>query len=236
MLALKAIDADRLSSIQQRLAGSGRAQIKDLLTEESATELFEKASVAPFNVVSRKSDGHMDMSAQWLDMLNPGQKQSLAQAIQSAAQTDFQYLYDNFPLYDAVQAGNADPFWASVLAFLNSDAFLGLARSVTGEARIAMADAQLTRFRRGHFLSEHDDQAEGKQRYYAYVLNLTPAWKIDWGGLLAFHGEDGNVSEAFTPSFNTLNLLQVPAAHSVTQVALSAGGHRLSITGWLRGR
>ena len=50
-----------------------------------------------------------------------------------------------------------------------------------------------------------------------------------------FHGDDGNVAEAFTPCFNTLNLLRVPTPHSVTQVALSAGEDRISVTGWLRG-
>ncbi|WP_426039530.1 2OG-Fe(II) oxygenase family protein [Brevundimonas sp. DC300-4] len=93
----------------------------------------------------------------------------------------------------------------------------------------------MTRFRKGHFLTEHDDTAEGKNRLYAYVLGLTPGWRIDWGGLLAFHDAEGNVGEAFTPRFNTLNLLKVPAPHSVTQVALSAGADRVSITGWLRG-
>lgn len=44
------------------------------------------------------------------------------------------------------------------------------------------------------------------------------------------------MAEAFTPRFNTLNLLKVPSPHSVTQVALSAGADRLSVTGWLRGR
>lgn len=49
------------------------------------------------------------------------------------------------------------------------------------------------------------------------------------------YGADGNVAEAFTPRFNTLNLLKVPTPHSVTQVALSAAADRISVTGWLRG-
>jgi len=51
-------------------------------------------------------------------------------------------------------------------------------RDLTGEPRIALADVQLTRLRPGHFLTEHDDHAEGKNRSFAYVLNLTPAWRI----------------------------------------------------------
>lgn len=155
--------------------------------------------------------------------------------MQASATDGFQYLYDNHPIYDLTQAGLAAPVWADLLAFLNGPAFLDLMRQVTGEPRIAMADAQLTRFRPGHFLTAHDDTADGKNRYFAYVLGLTEGWRIDWGGLLAFHDDEGNVAEAFTPRFNTLNLLHVPAPHSVTQVALSAGADRVSVTGWLRG-
>lgn len=228
-------DAQKRADVRSRLALTGRTQIDRFLNEASAHALHQVAYSETYNVVSRRTTGHMDMSQQWLDMLTPPQKQGLAQAIQKAATSDFQYLYDNYPIYDAVQDGSAPPVWKTVCDFLNGDTFLALMRDVTGEARIAMANAQLTRFRRGHFLTEHSDAAEGKNRYYAYVLNLTPIWRIDWGGLLAFHGEDGNVSEAFTPRFNALNLLKVPSPHSVTQVALSAGGERISITGWLRG-
>jgi len=228
-------DAQKRTDVRSRLALTGRAQVNGFLNEDSAQELYQLAHCETYNVVSRRSTGHMDMSPQWLDMLTPPQKQGLAQAIQQAATSDFQYLYDNYPIYDAVHDGSAPSVWKSVYDFLNGKIFLDLMRDVTGETRIAMADAQLTRFRRGHFLTEHSDASEGKKRYYAYVLNLTPVWRIDWGGLLAFHGDDGNVSEAFTPRFNTLNLLKVPSPHSVTQVALSAGGERISITGWLRG-
>lgn len=168
--------------------------------------------------------------------LQPGQKQALVQAVQTSAQSDFQYLYDNHPIYDLVQAGQATPIWTDLLPLLNGEDFLGLMRDLTGEPRIALADLQLTRYRTSHFLTEHDDHADGKNRFFAYVLNLTPVWRIEWGGLLAFHGADGNVVEAFTPRFNTLNLLKVPQPHSVTQVALSAAADRISVTGWLRGR
>jgi Rps23 Pro-64 3,4-dihydroxylase Tpa1-like proline 4-hydroxylase len=105
---------------------------------------------------------------------------------------------------------------------------------VTGDERIAYVDAQATRYRPGHFLTEHTDDVAGKQRLYAYVLNLTPAWRIDWGGLLLFHAPDGHVAEAYCPRFNALNVFAVPQAHSVSVVAPFAPAHRLSVTGWLR--
>ena len=151
-----------------------------------------------------------------LHSLEPHQRQALGQAVQTAATDEFQYLFDNHPIYDLAEAGAAAPVWADLVAFLNGEAFLGLMREATGEPRIASADAQLTRFRKGHFLTEHDDTAEGKNRLYAYVLGLTPGWRIDWGGLLAFHDADGHVSEAYTPTFNALNIFRVPQQHAAS--------------------
>lgn len=85
-------------------------------------------------------------------------------------------------------------------------------------------------------VSDRDDQVAGKERLFAYVLNFTPSWRADWGGLLAFLAPDGHVSEAYTPVFNALNIIRVPQPHAVTQVASFAGGDRLSITGWIRAR
>lgn len=226
---------EQRARIRERLARTGRAQIDGVLAEADAEALHDAATAVEYNTVTRRGAGHVDLPGAWLASLEPDRKQALGQAVQASAREDFQYLYDNHPIHDLVQAGEAAPVWRDLLAFLNGDAFLTLMRDLTGETRIAMADAQLTRYRIGHFLTEHDDHAEGKNRFFAYVLNLTPAWRIEWGGLLAFHGADGNVTEAFTPRFNTLNLLKVPAPHSVTQVALSAGADRISVTGWLRG-
>jgi SM-20-related protein len=109
-------------------------------------------------------------------------------------------------------------------------------RVVTGKKGIDFADAQATAYGPGHFLTAHDDEVAGKQRHAAYVFNLTPVWRVDWGGLLLFHGADGHVSRGFTPSFNALNIFAVPQPHSVSMVAPFAANRRYSVTGWLRGR
>jgi len=233
--ALGKVPSETLSAVRERLARTGRAQLPEVLASSYAMALRQAADAVDFNIVTRRSTGHVDLPAAWLASLDPQRRQALGETVQASATDQFQYLFDNHPIYDMAQGGAAAPVWADLVAFLNGEAFLGLMREVTGEPRIALADAQLTRFRKGQFLTEHDDTAEGKNRFFAYVLNLTPVWRIDWGGLLAFHGEDGNVAEAFTPRFNTLNLLRTPQPHSVTQVALSAGADRVSVTGWLRG-
>ncbi|MNS94063.1 hypothetical protein D3C86_1409980 [compost metagenome] len=232
---LGALSEQQRQVIHERLARTGRSQVVDVLSGAYAEHLSAQAAKAPFNTVTRRATGHVDLPAAWLASLEPEQRRGLGERVQASATDAFQYLYDNHPIYDLNEAGQVDSVWSELVGFLNGDAFLGLMRDLTAESNIALADAQLTRFRPAHFLTEHDDHADGKKRYFAYVLNLTPRWKIDWGGLLAFHGDDGNVAEAFTPRFNTLNLLRVPAPHSVTQVALSAGADRYSVTGWLRG-
>lgn len=225
-------DVERIAA---RLATKGRAQIPNILTADVAHRLRAAAEEVDYAVVTTGDNGHIDLPSIYLDSLDPVRKRTLGGLVQSAATSRFQYLFDNHPIHDMAQTRTAAPAWRDLVAWLNGDAFLGLMRRLTGDTRIAMADAQLTRFRPGHFLTRHDDHAEGKNRLYAYVLNLTADWDADWGGLLAFHGADGNVEEAFTPRFNTLNLLKTPQLHSVTQVALFAGTHRVSVTGWLRG-
>lgn len=228
--------ADR-AALAARLAATGRVQIPDLLEDASAAMLRDEATLrTPFQTVTLGGKGHVDLPAAWLEGLTPAQRTDMGRAAQEAATERFHYLYDNHPLWDLDQVGRLDGVWKAWVDFANSEAFLGPMREITGEPRIAFADAQVTRYRRGHFLTAHDDGVEGKNRYFAYVMNLTPRWKIEWGGLLMFHGDDGHVAEAFLPNFNSLNLLKVPALHSVSQVSLFAGDDRLAITGWLRGR
>lgn len=236
MIVRRAIPPAEEAALAERLARGGRVQIPAFLETAAADALLEEARErTAFQTVTTGSQGHVDLPAAWIESLTPDQKADFGKAVQESAAHRFQYLYDNHPIWDLREAGQLSGRWAELLDFLNGEAFLDWARAFTGEDRIAFCDAQVTRYRRGHFLTAHDDDVEGKGRYFAYVLNLSPVWRIDWGGLLMFHGQDGHVAEAFTPSFGALNLLRVPAPHSVSQVALSAGDDRISVTGWLRG-
>jgi Rps23 Pro-64 3,4-dihydroxylase Tpa1-like proline 4-hydroxylase len=123
---------------------------------------------------------------------------------------------------------------AELARFLSSGEAIDFLRAVTGRADIRFADAQATAYGPRHFLTAHDDDVAGKNRAAAYVLNLTPEWRIDWGGLLLFHGADGVVEEGWPPSFNTLNLFAVPQPHSVSYVTPFVPNRRYAVTGWLR--
>lgn len=149
---------------------------------------------------------------------------------QAASQQGFAYAFEHVP---AIEAGFA-PVLSAVNALVMSDAFLEIGRRVLGDDAIRFADAQACRYGPGHFLTTHDDNVAGKHRRAAYVLNLTPQWRADWGGLLLFHDAKGRVTNGLVPAFNVLNIFRVPTNHSVSVVAPFAPARRYSITGWLR--
>ena len=66
------------------------------------------------------------------------------------------------------------------------------------------------------------------------MLNVSPVWRAEWGGLLMFLDEAGDVTETFTPAAGTLNVFRVPQSHAVSMVAPFAAAPRYSITGWWR--
>lgn len=194
----------------------------------SAMEAFDgwKASVAAGGEV-------FELPLKGRVAAEPGKQGWIDQARVDGADPRMQYIFDTRRL-DLESEGAPRDAVSAVLAFLNGPEFIAFVRAVTGDDRIDFADAQATRYRPGHVLTGHDDTAAGKNRLYAYVLNLTRDWRADWGGMLVFEGADGHIEEGFVPAFNALNLFAVPMRHAVTQVASFASRDRLSITGWLR--
>ena len=131
-----------------------------------------------------------------------------------------------------------DPDLKALVRFLNSEGFLDFSRAVTGDAAITLTDVHASWYRPGDFLHTHNDAIEQEfgVRSAAYVLNMTPVWQPEWGGLLNFVREDGHVDGAFKPVFNALNFLKVPQLHFVIAVAGYVTAPRWSFNGWVRRR
>ncbi|MDZ4371857.1 MAG: 2OG-Fe(II) oxygenase family protein [Phenylobacterium sp.] len=186
------------------------------------------------------NDKPYDIGLDALAQFPPERARQLADAVADRAREGFQYQYDAWRLSDLMERGETPDGALAPLAqlyrLLNGEAFLGLIRDLTGEPRAAFADAQATRYRAGDFLTAHDDDVEGKNRLFAYVLGMTPGWRPDWGGLLLFHGPEPWRVEGVSPGFNQLSLFRVPQPHGVSQVAHYVQAHRCSITGWIRYR
>jgi Rps23 Pro-64 3,4-dihydroxylase Tpa1-like proline 4-hydroxylase len=187
--------------------------------------------------IAERSDNAASRTHGREDTLDEAAYRAVLDTAYRNARDSFQFVYDSYMLGRA-RAEGWDPQLQLhvVLDFLNSPDFIEFARYLTGDSAINAVNAQATRYRPGQFLTPHSDQHSGEGRRYAYVINLTPRWKADWGGQLQFIDADGNVSESFMPRWNTLSLFRVPSLHHVSLVSPWAGEERLAITGWFLAR
>jgi SM-20-related protein len=217
----------------------GRLHIPQILTSQSAARVHRcLESETPYKVMLTSDGKVVDLQHWQFNGLTTEQRADLLKRVYEGARRGFQFLYDSHHLSEA---GEPYPdqahYHAAIVKFLNGEPFLNFVRTITGFEEIAFADAQATRYGPNFFLTMHDDNIRTENRLAAYVLNMTPRWVPDWGGLLLFvDPTNGNVSEGYTPTFNALNILRVPQQHLVSQVAPFAGAYRYSVTGWLRKR
>lgn len=222
-------------------ARHGRLHLPGLLPAPQAKAVGAAlAGAVPWHKSLNAHGRSYDLGFDTLADMPAERRAELDAAVVQGGRTGFQYQFDAWRLSDLVEGGQRQggplaPIEAAY-DFLNSTDFLNFIRILTNDSRPAYADAQATRYRAGDFLTAHDDDVEGKKRLYAYVLNFTPVWRPDWGGLLVFHDIDGHVAEGYSPTFNALNIFRVPQLHAVTQVASFVNAERLSITGWIRER
>ena len=213
----------------------GRLHVPDVLAGEDAIALEAALQGAAFRRAVNQGSRIWDLPLDQWNALPPEKRTALTAAAHGNAARDFQYVHDTYRLSAEVEAGRGPggPMEA-LYRLLNGETFLQWVRDLTGDPRPQRADAQVTRYGPGHFLTAHDDEDRAKQRLYAYVLNMTVEWRPDWGGLLLFLDEDGHVAEGYTPAFNALNIFRVPQKHCVSFTAPFAGRPRLSVTGWIK--
>jgi len=155
--------------------------------------------------------------------------------VMERARENYGYLYDSYPMIEAYTSGwDAGHPIHQLTEFINSPEFLELGKTVTGAPLVTKADAQATRYARGHFLTRHIDEGHDKERVAAYTLGFTRNWQPDWGGLLMLLDDNLDISRAFLPRFNVLSIFDGRRIHSVSAVSPFAGGARHQITGWFR--
>ncbi|MFL6861912.1 MAG: 2OG-Fe(II) oxygenase [Allosphingosinicella sp.] len=169
--------------------------------------------------------------------MSAAQRQALDKLAAPGEGKALHYLYERIDLIGAagvMAEAEAATSLGAFARFLSSEAVLGLVRAVTGAAGIGFAQAQATRYAPGHFLTVHNDREDEGGRFAAYVFNLTLVWRPEWGGMLLFHDEAGDVEHGLAPRMNALNLFAVPKRHSVGLVAPFAPRPRHAVTGWFR--
>jgi SM-20-related protein len=216
----------------------GRLHIPQVLREEDARRVHDAlASRTPWNLTVIHDDHFYDVAADELEKMSEEQLRAVDAEVYEFAARQYEGKYRTLRLSELGEPYGGDiPELIELTEFLNDKPFLDFIRGITGSEGIDFADAQATCYVKGDFLHPHFDTDAKKKRIAAYVLSLTPKWKVEWGGLLTYVGPDGHVTEAYTPAWNALNLLRVEELHFVSCVAPFAPASRYSVTGWLRGR
>lgn len=235
-LAENVRDPQFLDRARAALGSAKRLHIPNVLKRSAADRVHQALVATDWRTVLNGANTAHELSADRLASIDPRQQEQMLKEAHARAQVDFQFIYDYYHITQNLATGQEPPgAFADFVAMLNAPDTLELLRKLTGEPRIVSVNAQATRYRPGHFLTQHDDDVQGRDRLFAYVFSFTPVWRADWGGLLMFIGEDGHVKEGYTPAWNALNIFPVGQAHAVSLVAPYAGAFRYSITGWMRG-
>lgn len=225
-------------ALKAAFAAERRVQIHDFLDADSADTLHaELRSREDWRQVVNSGGKVFDLDRATRAAMSPDQLRALDDAVFAGARDGFQHRYEAIRVPDdAAERAASGDMLAAFAAWLSDGPARDLLRDVTGKPAIDFADAQATAYAPGDFLTAHDDAVAGKRRHAAYVFGLTRQWRIEHGGLLLFHGADGNVEQGLMPRFNSLSLFAVPQLHSVSMVTRAAPNRRYSITGWLRSR
>lgn len=233
-----ALDATALA---KAFARDRRLQVREVLTEESATIVQHiLARETPWGLSWQAgAHGPEALRRAELEAMSDEERQGRSKATFAAMRsTAYAFLYSSYPMVEAyVQKWAPDGPHDMLLEYLNDAPVMDFVRTVTGIPDLVKVDAQATLYAPGHFLSVHDDRQSATGRRVAYVLNLCAAeWRPEWGGYLNFYDDDGDVIAGYRPRFNSLNLFTVPQKHAVSFVAPFAPVARFAITGWFRDR
>ena len=214
----------------------GHVQIMPWLTTEAALALHDELNARDdWREAINSGEKVFELDRDNQSRLTPEARARLDAAINAGALAGFQHRYESIRVSDDPEArASSTSLLDQFAVFMSSAEVLNVLKEITGLSDVNFVDAQATGYRPGDFLTSHHDEVAGKNRRAAYVLGLTPQWRAEWGGLLLFHDESGDIRRGLVPRFNCLNLFAVPQSHSVSQVATYAGATRLSVTGWLR--
>jgi Rps23 Pro-64 3,4-dihydroxylase Tpa1-like proline 4-hydroxylase len=228
------LDVQRLAS---QFADARRCQVKRILPKELAVRVQSTLSRdTPWNYTYFDGQRAQTIPLETFAAMDPNKRQEILARVMDVAKQGFGYSYNSFNFHQRFLEGAfpGHPL-REIDTFLNSEAFLGFARKLTGDPEICGTDASASWYGPDHFLNIHNDDPGGYDRRAAFVLNFSANWRTDWGGELKFFAtrRGSELEGAYVPAFNVMNIFALPQYHSVGVVAPFAGAPRLSISGWL---
>ena len=232
----EALPLERLNALAETYSRDGIVRVGGILREDVAAALHAQLRErTDWLQVFNSGDKLFELDRAVRSGLSSEKRAELDNAIYAGARAGFQYRYETIRVPDSTteRKGSSD-LLVDVAQQMSAGATRDALRQITSAPEIEYADAQATAYSPGDFLTGHDDAFEGKNRRAAYVLSLTPAWRVEWGGLLMMHGSGADPAQAHMPLMNVMTLFRVGQMHSVSEVSKAAAYRRYSITGWLR--
>lgn len=221
-----------IADIAGQLRRDGHVRVRRIFSR-GAPELFQylEENEDWVQLVNHES-GADELS--WQEWHKPGARCRLERepGMFARARDGFQYSYAALRIPPEGE-DSEDPVLASISSLMRGRPMQAFLEGVTGLAAPTFVDGQVTAYDHGDFLTGHDDDLAGSGRKVAFVLGLTPQWRLEWGGVLLFHEIGGSECRGWTPQFNTLDLFVIPRYHSVSMVTRAAPRRRFAVTGWL---
>lgn len=211
-----------------------RISIKDAFQADVAETLLDcLRSDIPWQLAYKEKGAASLFSAQQLAGMSEEQLQTIYYKIAQLGAQGFQFCYYHYSIsHKNNQTCAPDAYVNTFAKFLSSEPFFEFARKVTGIEEINNIEIQAGRYTGNNFLMVHND-SDKPERRVAFVLNLSKDWQIDWGGLLHFMNQKGEVTDTFVPTYNSLTFFTVPVLHKVSYVMPFVKQSRYTVTGWL---
>lgn len=172
-----------------------------------------------------------ELSEKQLSELPQEERQSLFQQIHAEAGKGLGHYYARWQC-DSQGQQSASGALHSALTWLTNEDNLDLVRDISGIKNLNSVGCMVCRFSQGQYISQRVSGEEDQQRKLAFIIDLTPEWKPEWGGLLHLHATDEQPATFFTPSFNQLTLFDAQKPWSLSYVAPYIKYYRYSLVGW----
>src|SRR5689334_25171243 len=91
-------------TLSKRFAEAGRLQVEDFLEPPDAKELAEGLDSLDWRLVLNSGARHVDLPAQQLATMGEARMAAIRNEVLKSAANGFQYLYENYPVTDLVEA------------------------------------------------------------------------------------------------------------------------------------
>jgi Rps23 Pro-64 3,4-dihydroxylase Tpa1-like proline 4-hydroxylase len=220
-------------SLHHILQQDGRVRVPEFLSSGAEFLNGFLAETADWIQVINNETGVLEIDLDEWRAIEPERRRTIQSAMYARASRGFQYSYAAIRIPQPDELDEDEGPLNEFAKFMAKPETKRILKTLTGGSDLQFTDGQATVYNPGDILTGHDDAVAGKKRIAAFVLGMTPVWRLEWGGLLHFHPEAGEPAIALVPQFNSLDLFLVPRLHSVSQVSPAALFPRFALTGWL---